>query len=97
VFYKYRERDFEDVPAYELEKGDEICLIGNITYGAIEIEHVTVVKGGGVFVHYILPVGAMMSSSETKKMSISWEGNTALIQVAQEFNFSDRVFIRKKR
>jgi hypothetical protein len=43
MFYKWRERDFMAVPAYELQEGDEIAygFGGDLKYGAIPIESIT--------------------------------------------------------
>jgi len=85
MFYKWRTRDFVTIPANELEKGDEIAYgVGatNLKYGAIPIDHVTVVPGSGILLQYTLPVGAFAESSGKNRIAIFWQGSTPLIQIS---------------
>jgi hypothetical protein len=97
-FYKWRERDFITIRAYELVIGDEIAL-GNsptLKYGAIPLETVTVIRGVPVLVQYTLPVGAIAISSPDTRIMVTWEGNRPCIHVSQDIDYYAPVLIRRK-
>jgi hypothetical protein len=96
-FYKWSERDFITVPAYELEVGDEIALGNGPTskYGTIALKGVAVIPGNYVQVQYTLPVGAKAQSAVDVGITVMWEGKKPLIQVVQDIDYYKRVLIRK--
>lgn len=95
MFYKWGERDLQNIPAREARKGDEIALCGsNMKYGCIPITDVTV--SSEVLLEYTLPAGAFLSSSKQTEISVFWEGNKPLILVFQCFQLNERLVIRKK-
>jgi len=98
MFYKWSERDFIIVPAYELKKGDEIAygLGGDLKYGAIPIKSITKVRGEGILLQYTLPTGAIAESSPINKITIFWQGSRPLIQISQHIKFHDRILIRQR-
>lgn len=87
------------IPANELQEGDEIAYgVGgtNSKYGAIPIDHVTVVPGSGVLLQYTLPTGAFAESNAKNRIAVSWQGSTPLIQISQDLGLYDSVMVRRK-
>src|SRR6266536_969942 len=97
TFYKWRERDFLEIPAYELTEGNEIAYGygGDLKYGTVRIENITKVRGAGILLQYTLPVGAIAQSSPTNSIAVYWKSNTPLIHISQDINFNDRILVRK--
>ncbi len=95
-FYRWRERDFLTVLAYELQPGDEIAygFGGDLRYGAIPLDGVTVTEDG-VLLQYSLPVGALAQSTPNMRIAVFWQGRTPLIQIHQDLGLSDRILIRR--
>jgi hypothetical protein len=98
AFYKWGERDFMTVPAYELQVGDEIAYSygGDLRYGAIPIESITRVPGAGILLQYILPIGAIAQSNPTTSIAVYWKDTIPDIHISQDITFHDRILIRRK-
>jgi hypothetical protein len=94
-FYKWGERDTEQIRAREARKGDEIALYGsNMKYGFIPIDDVTI--SSEVLLEYTLSVGAVLSSDKNTEISVFWENNKPLILIFQRFAPNDRIVVRRK-
>ena len=98
MFYKWGRRDFREVLAYELKKGDEIAYgqMSTRTYGAIPIQSVTNVQEKFIVLEYTLPIGATAQSSSTTEITIDWKGNNPDIHIQQTIEFNAPILIRRK-
>ncbi len=98
MFYKWGRRDFREVLAYELKKGDEIACgqVSTHKYGAIPIKSVTNVQKKFIVLEYTLPIGAIAQSSSTTEITIDWKGKTPDIRIQQMIDSNEPILIRRK-
>jgi hypothetical protein len=97
-FYKWDIRDFREVLAHRLKKGDEIAYGQGSArkYGAIPIKHVTNVEEKATVLVSMLPIGANIQSDPTIEITISWKGTTPNIRIQQMIEFDAPILIRRK-
>jgi hypothetical protein len=98
MFYIWGERDFIEISAREIHKGDKISYgyEGGGNYGEVFVEAVTNSREDLVLLQYSLPVGARAESSPSNKIIVSWLGNIPLIKIIQEIPSNQCVLLRRK-
>jgi hypothetical protein len=94
--YRYSEQNFVFVPAHQLRAGDMISLPGpGYTYGAAEITGVINSQGQVMVVSYVVPVGHKITSKRDVTLTVSWEGERAIIDVTQLIEAQKKVLVLK--
>ncbi len=98
-FYRYGVGAFEFTNVSDLKVGDKLGFGNNPSsplYGIVEISKITRPSGGAIFIDWIVPLGAEVSSNEDRTLSVYMSDGMQVVKASSVYSVSDHLLILKQ-